>query len=70
MATITIRWHHIVSFPVGTFSITPSFTSLSSWALTSFLRWTGTRMGEWLAFGTVPSLTLMTKGSPCIMGKG
>ena len=55
LGTQTILWHHVVGLPLGTLSITPMASSLSSPAFTSLCQCNGIGMGEWLATGTASS---------------
>ena len=70
LAVTTIRAHHSVDVPCGTFSIMPKRTSLSRSSLTRSFQWWGTGIGVWTAYGLQSFLNSTFIGSPVICGRG
>lgn len=66
---ITIRWHQVTGSPNGTCSSTPSQTSLSRPAFTSYCQCRGTGMGEWWAVGVACLSIMSLRGGPRIRGR-
>ena len=70
LGTTTIRMHHSVGSPTGTFWRIPISTSFSNCIFTSSFQWCGTGMGEWAAYGVALSIMCNFWGFPDIGGNG